>query len=146
VAARVIKSQGDGGVLDLERHRARRLGLSAPHSVRVVGDTYWVLDSGKATVGVFDRDWQSSGSFATSGWGRGAAVADDATTVYIGMSPIRRRYLPFASGRALTVPAVEAFDSATRSSLGVLELQHIEQVNNVYLVDRATADGLLGLG
>jgi hypothetical protein len=61
------------------------------------------------------------------------------------MSPIRRRYLPFATGRALTVPAVESLDAATRTSLGVLELEHVEQVNNVYLVDRSTADGLLGL-
>jgi hypothetical protein len=145
VAAKVVKSQGDGGVLGLPDGVARGLGLSAPHSVRIVADRYWIFDSGKATVAVFDRDWRPDGSFPTSGWGRGAAVAADHATVYAGMSPIRRRYLPFATGRALTVPAVEAFDAATRSSLGVLELTHIEQVNNVYLVDRTTADALLGL-
>jgi hypothetical protein len=145
VAAKVVKSQGDGGVLGMSDGVARGLGLSAPHSVRIVGGGYWVFDSGKATVGVFDREWRPDGTFPTSGWGRGAAVDAGHRTVYAGMSPIRRRYLPFATGRALTVPAVEALDTATRSSLGVLELQHIEQVNNVYLVDRATAEGLLSL-
>jgi hypothetical protein len=145
VAARVIKSQGDGGVLGLGDGVARGLGLSAPHSVRIVGDSYWIFDSGKATVAVFDREWRPNGTFATSGWGRGAAVDADRATVHAGMSPIRRRYLPFATGRALTVPAVESLDAATRTSLGVLELEHVEQVNNVYLVDRSTADGLLGL-
>jgi Domain of unknown function (DUF4915) len=145
VAARVVKSQGDGGVLDLATGHRRGLGLSAPHSVRIVGDRYWVFDSGRATIGVFDDDWRSDGTIATSGWGRGAAVSDDGATVYAGMSPVRKRYLPFMSGQALTVPAVEAFDTAARRSLGVLELDHVEQVNNVYLVPDATAEALVAL-
>lgn len=145
VAARVVKSQGDGGVLDVRAGVRRDLRLSAPHSVRLVGDRYWVFDSGKATIGVFDGDWEPEGTIDTSGWGRGAAVSDDGALVYAGMSPIRRRYLPFMSGQPLTVPAIEAFDAEAQRSLGVLELAHVEQVNNVYLVPDAVADALLAL-
>jgi len=145
VAARIVKSQGDGGILDVDGAGSHGLGLSGPHSARVVGSEQWVFDSGRSEVVVFDAGWARLATVPTVGWGRGAAVAADGSTVYGGMSPVRRRYRPFHSAPTVATPAVEAFDVAGRVSCGHVELDGIEQVNNLYEVDAAIADLLVGL-
>ena len=145
VAARIVKSQGDGGILDLDGVVSRGLRLSAPHSVQVLGSEHWVLDSGRSELVVFDSGWRRLLGVPTLGWGRGAAVAADGSTLYAGMSPIRPRYRSLMPGSAVTSPAVEAFDVAGRVSLGHVELDAIEQVNSVHEVDAATAEMLLAL-
>ncbi len=49
LAKRIIKKQGNGGVIDLGTGHRVQLGLHAPHTVRVIGDEYWLFDSGNMT-------------------------------------------------------------------------------------------------
>ena len=50
VAAKLIKSQGNGGVVRLRDGKRIGLSLHAPHTVTVVGNEYWVFDSGKCAI------------------------------------------------------------------------------------------------
>lgn len=93
VSNHIIKQQGDGGILYLDGSEPRNLGLHAPHSVRLVSGQYWVLDSGKNALRIYNRQWDLVDSVTTGGWGRGAAVSDDEQLAYIGISATRKRYI-----------------------------------------------------
>ena len=59
VAQRLVKMQGNGGVIELETGRPVPLSLSGPHSIEVVGpDEQWICDSRAGVLRVYDRDWR----------------------------------------------------------------------------------------
>ncbi|MBI1335783.1 MAG: hypothetical protein GC164_02345 [Phycisphaera sp.] len=144
VASKLVKVQGTGGVLDLQTGKGHNLQLTGPHSVRVVGEEYWVCDSGRACVRVFDKNWQPLTTIPTRGWGRGAVVMEVAQgdrLVAIGISATRKRYLHLIPGKQQAPNMVELFDPRKHEPIASRLLDHIEQVNNLYVVteDQAAA-------
>ncbi|MGB0653748.1 MAG: hypothetical protein ACPGQL_11175 [Thermoplasmatota archaeon] len=144
VAEKLLKKQGHGGVIDLETGEARDLGLSGPHSVRLdpSGTGYWVCDSGTAQLNHYDAAWNLVGQVATAGWGRGA----DWLGRYLlaGSSPIRKRYLDIIPGAKEGPSTLEAFDAEADGRLAAsCEVPNVEQINNVYRIDRRVAEQLI---
>ncbi len=137
-----VKVQGDGGVINITRNRTTNLHLSAPHSVRAVGNHYWVLNSGKGTINIYDNNWQLKMVLPAAGWARGSALSDTYRRLYVGISSTRRRYRDLLT----SVPKsfynmVQIFSVDSKETLAQIELSHVEQINNVYIVPRSV--GLL---
>jgi len=147
IANKLVKRQGDGGVIDLGKGRGVPLGLRGPHSVRVVVDDYWVFDSGGGKINVYDRDWNAKKSIQMKGggWGRGADVSRKSGLFYAGISETRKRYRE--DGEESSVGnMVEVFDPEECVSLGEIPIPHgIEQINNVYVISRPCAEALFNL-
>lgn len=143
-ATKVLKVQGDGGLVALDDGERRALRLTAPHSVTAVGEGWWIFDSGRSEVRRYDGALGHVGTAPTGGWGRGAAVDEARGVVWAGMSPIRRRYLGVVPGPHVDVPCtVEALRASDAASLGAVAIPDVEQVNNVYLVPRSVGDALV---
>lgn len=143
VAGRLLKVQGDGGVIDLERGTPIPLRLTAPHSARLVEGEVWIADSGRARVVRYDEDWKPVGSFPTTGWGRGAGVVDG--TYWLGLSPLRPRYRGFVDGIAITRPEVHAIDIRTLAPVERFVMDGIDKINGLHVVPPAAA-GAITLG
>jgi hypothetical protein len=144
VAKKLTKTHGNGGVIDIDAGRKIHLGLKGPHSVRCVGDEYWVCDSGARTVNTYTANWELKKKLPTVGWGRGADLWPQGGLYYVGISAQRKRYRDRPDYCDKNV--VQVFRVADGSLIGEILIQDgIEQINNVYLVSRRTAETLLGL-
>ncbi len=142
-AQKILKRQGNGGVINLESGKGVQLGLHAPHTVRVIGDEYWLFDSGKMTINVYDSSWSLDRRISIAGWGRGGDISRDSTRYFSGISAKRRRYRDSSeneTGNLLQILCV-----ATGKCLGEIPIPGIEQINNVYTVSRSQAEALLKL-
>lgn len=139
VKGRLLKVQGDGGLIALDGHHPVPLRLTAPHSARLVGGEVWIADSGRARVVRYDEHWVEIGSFPTAGWGRGAVVADG--FYWLGLSPLRPRYRGFVDGPAVDQPEVHVFDVRTQELVDRYSIDGIDQINGVD--DLPLADDLL---
>ena len=137
-----IKTHGDGGLLNLDEKRALNLGLAAPHSVRVVGDEYWLMNSARNEIITYSSAWQKRRTIASIGWGRGLAVCGG--LVYAGISPVRRRYRP-RPDPSPTEAMIQALRISTGESLACATVLNVEQINNVYCVTRPVAARLLSM-
>ena len=131
VAGRVLKSQGDGGLLSLDHEDNRELRLSAPHSARVVNGENWILDSGRAVVRRYSVDWIELGQLALGGWGRGAYVTPDEAFMYVGLSPLRRRYRSVSQVSAVEQPEVHVIDVQRLNVVEKLPVDGIDQINGL---------------
>lgn len=138
IAARVLKSQGNGGCIRLDDGFMLRLGLHAPHTVTLVGDEYWVFDSGKALIKVLDKNWNPIEEIQTAGWGRGASLIEvEGQAIFAaGLSNIRKRYIDLFENAETFINGVQFFDAKSKNEIRRIELSNIEQVNNVYFVER----------
>ena len=149
VAQRLVKMQGNGGVIELDTGRPVALSLSGPHSVETVGpDEQWICDSRAGVLRVYDRDWREQAQIACAGWGRGVSIsrrATEAGVVYVGISAIRKRYLQVIPTSQHSQNMVQAFDVAGRALIGETRVPNLETINNVYVVTRETADRLIRL-
>lgn len=147
VAQRLVKMQGNGGVIELETGRPVALSLSGPHSVETVGaNEQWICDSRAGVLRVYDRDWREQAQIACAGWGRGVSVSQRAAAsgvVYVGISSIRKRYLQVIPSSQHSQNMVQAFDVARRTLIGEMLVPNLETINNVYVVTRETAERLL---
>jgi hypothetical protein len=144
VAQRLVKMQGNGGVIELATGRPVALSLSGPHSVETVGpDEQWICDSRAGVLRVFDRDWLEHAKIPCAGWGRGMSVSPRTGRVYVGISAIRQRYLQVIPTSQHSQNMIQAFDVAGRKLIGETVIPHVESINNVYLVSRDTAELLL---
>ena len=134
MAARALKSQGNGGVIRLSDGKRFPLRLHAPHTVTVVDGNNWVFDSAQAYIRIFDPNWNAAGAIPTAGWGRGAALLSggERTLYAVCLSNIRRRYLHLFKNPEAFVNGVELIDVNTQKQVYKRELAQIEQVNNVY--------------
>jgi hypothetical protein len=142
VAKKILKKQGDGGVIDLESGRQFQLWLKSPHTVRIVNGDYWVFDSGSNMVNVYDKDWQIKKKIVTAGLGRGAALSATTGLFYAGISAKRKRYLK--AGEISKGNMVQVFRSQDGVHVGEIKIADgLEQINNVYLVPRDVADALI---
>lgn len=132
VAQKLLKSQGNGGVLDIENGSTKRLKLKAPHSVRMVNHQYWIFDSGHAQLNVYDKDWKLIKEVAMAGWGRGGDYSANSKIYYAGVSAKRNRYLAFnEENRGENM--VQCFNRNYNIEKDFV-VPNIEQVNNIYIV------------
>jgi hypothetical protein len=146
VAQRLVKMQGNGGVIELETGRPVPLSLSGPHSVEVVGDNeQWICDSRAGVLRVYDREWHEHAQIPCAGWGRGVAVSPATGRVYVGISSIRKRYLQVIPTSQHSQNMIQVFDVAGRALVGDTTVPNLETINNVYVVSRDTAERLLAL-
>jgi hypothetical protein len=147
VAQRLVKMQGNGGVIELETGRPVALSLSGPHSIEIVGpDEQWICDSRAGMLRVYDREWREHAQIPCAGWGRGVSVSrrqGQSARVYVGISSIRKRYLQVIPTSQHSPNMVQAFDVAGRKLIGETLVPHLETINNVYTVSRETAERLL---
>ncbi len=134
LAGRILKMQGDGGVINLETGELHHLRLTAPHSVRLIDDKFWILDSGRARIVVLDKNWQEVESIQVGGWGRGAALSKDGQTLWVGLSPLRPRYRGFVEGQEIETPTIAAVDIASRAIRQSFTVRGVDQINGVHLV------------
>jgi len=139
----VLKKQGNGGILKLATGEKHLLNLVGPHHVYRIDGCYWVFDSGKAAVNIYDECWHLRDVVPTLGWGRGAALSGVSGLFYAGISPLRKRYFGLVQGGRQGECYVEVFDTRQRKSLGSVRLSHIEQVNNLYLLSDRQVEELL---
>jgi hypothetical protein len=142
IAQAVVKCQGDGGVINLTTGEKHTLGLKAPHNVRLVGDQYWVLDSGHSTIRSYDSKWQPVETDQVGGWGRGADISEILRMFYVGISSPRRRYLGLVPGRKGESNRVQIRRLDKAGAIAEIRLSGIEQVNSVHVISRIQA-GLL---
>ncbi len=136
VAGRLLKVQGDGGVINLDTGELHDLRLTAPHSARLINGQTWILDSGRARVLIYDNKWLSLDKIALAGWGRGAAVSADGQILWVGLSPLRPRYQGFVEGPSIPRPAIVAIDITTRHVIQTVPVEGVDQINGVHLINR----------
>lgn len=144
VAKKILKKQGDGGVIELESGRRIQLWLKSPHTVRIINSHYWVFDSGNNSLNIYDQNWNLEAKLPTKGFGRGAALSNDDNFYYVGISEKRKRYL--AEGEHSTGNIIQVFDTQNRGCIGEITIPDgLEQINNVYLVQQEEAQTLANL-
>ncbi|MEQ8908114.1 MAG: hypothetical protein RIC95_02900 [Vicingaceae bacterium] len=144
VAQKLIKSQGNGGVMRLKDGSTIRLKLKAPHSVRKVHGDYWVFDSGHSQLNIYSKDWKPKKTVPTSGWGRGGVWSESAQSFYAGISRMRNRYLLFKEQKK-GVNMIQVFN-AQAELVDQVEVPNIDQVNNLYEISDQQHEYLRGLG
>ncbi len=144
LANKFIKRQGNGGVIDIETGRKIALSLKGPHSVRCVGNEYWICDSGSRTVNVYDANWALIAKFDSIGWGRGADYSVMDNVCYVGSSAHRKRYRNRAYYNDKNV--VQVFRISDKALKGELLIPDgIEQINNIYLIPRTLGEAMMRL-
>jgi hypothetical protein len=140
---KIVKRQGNGGVVGLSNGRRIPLGLRGPHTVRKVDGNYWVFDSGNATLNIYGPTWKLKEKLSTEGYGRGASNSRELGLFYAGVSETRKRYVKLERSHSESPNMVLVFSTKTKKSLGKVVLSGIEQVNNIYTVPSSTALALL---
>ncbi|NVJ47611.1 MAG: DUF4915 domain-containing protein [Cytophagia bacterium] len=135
LAQKLIKSQGNGGIIYLRSNETIKLKLKAPHSIRLIKDQYWVFNSGHGELTIFNKDWSPSGTIKVNGWGRGADFITDTNILFAGLSAPRSRYFKFLDD-AEKKNRILAIDAGKRKIRKEWVLSKLEQVNNLYLLDR----------
>ncbi len=144
-ARRLMGRRGNGGVIDLTDGRVIPLGLKGPHTVRKVGGDYWVCDSGRSAINVYDPNWDPKGAVPSRGWVRGMDVSEPLGICYAGVSQFRRRYMALNPTARQTPNMVQAIPMANGARPEELVLSGVERVTNVYVVPRGVAESLLEL-
>lgn len=142
---KLVKRQGNGGVINLTTGVVTPLSLKQPHSVRKVRGYYWVLNSGRSAVNVYSRDWVLQETFSSRGWCRGGDVSQRLGLFYVGISEVRKRYLDLVPASQLAPNMLQPISVETGMPAGEMRLFGLEQVNDVYVVSKWTAQSLLEL-
>ncbi len=143
VAKKILKLQGDGGIINLTTGQSFNLKLSAPHNVRKISEDYWIFSSGDSKIKLFDRNWEYIKTIPASGWARGADL--DKNKLFCGISAPRKRYLekmkPYSNKNNL----IEIFDVKNHIQIGNITIQNIEQINNLYVLSHEQSQLLKAL-
>lgn len=144
IANKVIKNQGNGGVICLETGESINLQLKSPHSIRKVDGQYWIFDSGNARIHIYNKDWQLVNEIASAGFGRGAALTQ--TGVFCaGISETRKRYLKLIKGAKKVPNMVQFFSTSKYRLMEEMVVRDIEQINNVYVISKEKIKALMAL-
>lgn len=129
----LIRRQGDGGIINIDRDQITKLKLQSPHSVRLIKDEYWIQDSGDQSTKVFDKDWNLKHTVKNGGFGRGVAFSIENNLAFVGISATRKRYLRvIPSGEKMTNRVI-VIDINSKKRLDSITIPNIEQTDNVYL-------------
>lgn len=131
----LIRRQGDGGVINLDRKEIIQLKLQSPHSVRKINKEYWVQDSTDQSTKIYDQEWKLVDSIHTGGFGRGVAFSEEDGIAYIGISATRKRYLRVIPKGGKHDNRIMIVDLKTRKALDIISIPNIEQLDNLYILD-----------
>jgi hypothetical protein len=145
VARKVLRRQANGGVINLTTGQTVPLGLKGPHTVRKIGEEYWICDSANSQVNVYDPRWTLKETIPSKGWVRGADVSEPLGLYYMGISEFRRRYLAVNPTVRQTPNMVQAISMETRAPAGELVLSGVEQVTAVYVIPREVGLAMVDL-
>lgn len=133
---KLVKKQGDGGVINLIKNDIIPLKLQSPHTVRKIDQHYWIQDSGDLSTKIYDKNWSHVDTIKTGGFGRGVDFSEADDIAYVGLSATRKRYLKvipaseYHSNRILTV------NISGRTRVNELPIPNIEQLDNVYILNK----------
>ncbi len=144
-ARRLMGRQGNGGIINLTTGEVISLGLKGPHTMRKVRGHYWVCDSGRSRISIYDPEWNLKDTITSVGWVRGADFSDELGMFYMGISRFRRRYLILNPGVEQPPNMVQAISMESRKPVGELVLSGVERVTNVYVIPREVAVAMLQL-
>ena len=131
----LIRRQGDGGVINLDKKIIHRLKLQSPHSARKINGEYWIQDSTDQTTKIFNSKWELKDSFTTGGFGRGVDFSEEDNLAYIGISATRKRYLRVIPTGEKHNNRIMITDIFTKRELETITIPNIEQLDNVYILD-----------
>ena len=143
IAQKFIKSQGNGGVVNIVKRKRHPLNFKAPHSVRKINNQYWVFDSGHFELKIFDKSWNFLRTMDTKGFGRGGDLDVERNLYYGGVSETRKRYLGLFPGGEAVPNMVQVVSIADYKLIGSIKIPNIEQINNVYCLRKEVADMLM---
>ncbi len=143
IAQKFIKSQGNGGVVNISKRKRFPLNFKAPHSVRKINNQYWVFDSGHFELKIFDKNWNFLRTMDTKGFGRGGDLDTNKNLYYGGVSETRKRYLGLFPGGEAVPNMVQVISVPDYKLIGSIKIPNIEQINNVYCLQKEVADLLL---
>ena len=143
IAQKFIKSQGNGGVVNISKRKRFPLNFKAPHSVRKINNQYWVFDSGHFELKIFDKNWNFLRTMDTKGFGRGGDLDSNKNLYYGGVSETRKRYLGLFPGGEAVPNMVQVISVPDYKLIGSVKIPNIEQINNVYCLQKEVADLLL---
>jgi hypothetical protein len=135
VLEKLVKKQGDGGIINLDKHKVEWLRLQSPHSVRKIDGLYWIQDSGDLSIKIFDRNWQPVDRVHVDGFGRGVDFSVAENRVYVGLSATRKRYLKVIPTGSYLSNRIQVLDLKERKSLGEIQIPNIEQLDNIYILN-----------
>jgi Domain of unknown function (DUF4915) len=144
-ARRLIMRQGNGGVINLDSGQVASLGLKGPHTVRKVRGDYWICDSGRSRIAVYDSSWALRETILSKGWVRGADVSHSLGLFYTGISRFRRRYLTLNPTVQQVPNMVQAISIENKEPVGEMVLSGVERVTNTYVIPREVALAMLEL-
>lgn len=139
---KLVKSQGNGGIINLDRDKIRRLNLQSPHTVRKINNTYWIQDSGDFSTKIYNQSWEQIDQIDIGGYGRGMAVDESSNTGYIGVSTTRKRYLKYFPGHKRLPNRIHTVDLENKNITATRTIPNIEQIDNVYLANNYLLDRL----
>ncbi|MGV0795686.1 hypothetical protein ABQF26_01885 [Mycolicibacterium elephantis] len=145
VARKLLRTQADGGVINLTNDQRYSINLKAPHSVRLVDNSYWIFDSMRFKIDILDKDWNFVQSVETRGFGRGGYYDSDNGTFFAGISATRKRYLRLLPAGEAVPNTVQVFDVKSYTERGKISIPNVEQINNVYCLPIDVADALINL-
>ncbi|MTI88343.1 MAG: hypothetical protein FH748_10275 [Balneolaceae bacterium] len=131
----LVKKQGDGGVINLDTGEVKQLRLQSPHSVRLVNNEYWVQDSGDLSTKIYSRSWEHIDTIKTGGFGRGYDCDEGEDIAYTGLSATRKRYLKIIPTLDHLANRIFVSEIKSRKKIDEIPLLHIEQVDNVHILD-----------
>lgn len=143
IAQKFIKSQGNGGVVNITKRKRYPLNFKAPHSVRRINNQYWAFDSGHFELKIFDKNWNFLRTMDTKGFGRGGDIDAERNMYYGGVSETRKRYLGLFPGGEAVPNMVQVFSIQDYKLIGSINIPNIEQINNVYCLQKDVAELLL---
>ncbi|MFW6272218.1 MAG: DUF4915 domain-containing protein [bacterium] len=135
-----LKKQGNGGVINLSKNVPIQLNLKSPHSVRLIENNYWVFDSARLKINIYNKEWNFFTSIPTLGYGRGGIYDEQNKIFYAGISKIRKRYLKVFSKQYPNM--IQIINTKSRENIENIYLDNIEQVNDLILLDTKQAEVL----
>ncbi|MFW6026210.1 MAG: DUF4915 domain-containing protein [Candidatus Woesearchaeota archaeon] len=135
-----LKKQGNGGVINLSKNFPVQLNLKSPHTVKKVNGNYWIFDSARFKIKIYNQNWKILDQIDTQGYGRGAAYDPYNKLFYAGISSIRKRYLKLFTKQNPNM--IQVINTQDHSTVDTIELKNIEQVNHVAIVSKHLAESL----
>jgi hypothetical protein len=131
----LIRRQGDGGIINLDKKKILKLKLQSPHSVRLINNEYWVQDSTDQSTKIYDREWRLIHTIPIGGFGRGVAFSEEHNVAYIAISATRKRYLRVIPTGGKHDNRIMLVDIKTRKEIETISIPNIEQLDNIYILD-----------
>jgi len=142
---KLVKNQGDGGVINLDKEKVIPLKLQSPHSLRKIDGHYWIQDSGDFSTKIYNKNWELISEIENGGFGRGVDFSEKANCVYIGISATRKRYLKVIPTGEYHINKILMIDLNTHQKRDEIPIHHIEQLDNIYILNDQEAEMFRGL-